>query len=192
MVRRNRHSGFTLLELILVMVIISIVMAMASPSLHGWRRAGALRDAGDELMAFTRMARTQAVTTCKTHRLCVTQDGSYYLMVLEGGQFVPVGSDFGHPPELPEGVRVALDKSQSTQQVQQAQQYRRYQQNQQYQQYQRYQPDLQPQENCVDFYPTGRTEVARFHVISDQAGVIEIACASPAEPFEVVSTGGGY
>jgi type II secretion system protein H len=188
MQRRMRQPGFTLLELILVMVIICIVMAMASPSLHGWSRAGVLRDATDELIAFTRMARTEAVTTCKIHRLCVEPEGGYYLMVLEGGQFVPVASDFGHPRRLPEGIRVELVKQQQAQ-LQQGQQNQRQQRNQRYdpsRQYQLY------QENSVDFFPTGRTEMARFRVISDQAGVTEITCASPAEPFEVVNTGDGY
>jgi hypothetical protein len=48
------------------------------------------------------------------------------------------------------------------------------------------------EEPCIDFFPTGRTEPARIRVVSEMSGVIDITCASPAEPFEIVPTGATY
>ena len=45
MKRPPRQSGFTLLELILVMVIICTALALAAPSLNGWARGSKMRDA---------------------------------------------------------------------------------------------------------------------------------------------------
>lgn len=176
MTSRTRQSGFTLLELILVMVIICVVLGMAAPSLRGWSRGSALRDAADELLAVTRLARSQAATSGNTCRLCIDADGGYHLETLDGNAFVPVSSDLGRPARLSEEVHVELVKLQPAASPQ----------TQQRQPWQQQQP-----EQCVDFFPTGRTEPARLLVISAQAGTIEIACASPAEPFEIVRTGEG-
>jgi len=60
---RYRHPGFTLLELILVMVILATVMALAAPKLQSWRQGGKLRNSADEFVAATRFARTRAISS---------------------------------------------------------------------------------------------------------------------------------
>jgi prepilin-type N-terminal cleavage/methylation domain-containing protein len=193
MIRRVQQPGFTLLELILVMMIICIVLGIASPSLRGWSKESALRNAAEDLLTTARLARTQAITTGKTHRLCIPLDGGYYLMVLEGTEFVPVPSDFGFAPDLalnfrielakdplagmdprlgsPSGMGASRSRLGDTQDMLSSS------------------ASDQP---CIDFFATGRTEPARIRVVSELSGSIEIACASPAEPFEIVTTGAGY
>lgn len=185
--RHAQQPGFTLLELTLVLVIISIVLAVASPSLSGWRHESELRDAADDLVAVTRLARTQAITQCKTYRLCLPQDGGYYLLELDGTVFQPVASDFGTPSVLAQNVRVELSKEVlPTITAQAGPGGSRFGFGQSALGAASTAEFDQP---YIDFFPNGRTEPARLRVMSEQAGTIEIACASPAEPFEIVSPG---
>jgi len=187
MMRRMRQHGFTLLELTLVMVIACIVLAVAAPSLRGWSRESALRNAADDLVAVTRLARAEAITKCKTYRLCVPAEGGYYLKVLEGTVFLPVSSDFGIPAELGQGLRIELAKDVVTPTES------RVGLGQSRMGYGRGQAGTdQTEQMCIDFFPNGRTEPAMLRVVSEQAGTIQIACASPAEPFEIVTAGAGY
>lgn len=163
--RLRRHSGFTLLELILVMVIMSTVLALASPSIRGWGRGSALRDAVDQFVAVTRLGRTQAVATGQWYRLCVEPTGLYYLTVRDGDLFVPVAEGPAKPVQLPEQIRIELTKP----------------------------PIMVPnvevvadEPNCIDFYPTGRTQVARVRIF-DERTVYEIECAAPGEVFRIVN-----
>src|SRR6185503_3394053 len=96
MSRARSHSGFTLWELILVMVIITLALAMAAPSLGGWGRAAKLRDTGDQFLAVTRWARSQAIADAQIYRLNLdTSAGTYWLTTQQGEQFVELGNSFG-------------------------------------------------------------------------------------------------
>jgi type II secretion system protein H len=157
-----RQPGFTLLELVLVLVIICTVLAIASPSLRGWSKGSALRDTAEQMVALARLARSQAVATAQLHRLCLEPaTGRYRLMVRQGQEFVPVPSSFADAWTLPDGYRLELTLT------------------------------AQAQENCIEFYPTGRTQPGRIRIVSDQGEVMEIACATPAEPFQIVEPEGG-
>lgn len=157
---RGRHLGFTLLELVLVMMIVCITLAMAAPSLRGWSKGLRLRDEADAFVAVARLARTQAVTTSKPHRLVIdSAAGAYQLMVQEGDQFVALDSGFGRVFQLPDGYRIELRTMQ------------------------------QSTDNFIPFYPTGRTQPACVRITSDVGEAVDIACASPAESFEIVEGG---
>src|SRR3972149_3661562 len=65
----ERSVGFTLLELILVMVILSTVLAMAAPSLRGFFASRQIQDAAAQILALTQFARSQAVSEGTTYRL---------------------------------------------------------------------------------------------------------------------------
>jgi prepilin-type N-terminal cleavage/methylation domain-containing protein len=196
MIRQGRQPGFTLLELTLVMLIICVVLAVASPSLRGWSRESALRNAADDLLAVTRLARTQAITTCKTHRLCIPPEGGYYLMVFEGTEFVPVASDFGYPSQLVQGLRIELEKDPAagpTGLIPRMSGQSRMPSGMSRMGYGQVQASEIPSDQpYIDFFPTGRTEPARLIVISEQSGQRVIACVAPAEPFEIVNNGAEY
>lgn len=160
MTRRGRYSGFTLIELVLVMMIVCITLAMAAPSLRGWSKGSRLRDEADTFVALTRLARSQAVTTGKPHRLYIeTSTNSYQLMIQEGEEFVALDSGFGRVFELPSDYRIELRTTQES------------------------------TESFIPFFPTGRTQPARVLISSEMGESAEIECASPAESFEVVTGG---
>jgi type II secretion system protein H len=153
-------AAFTLLELVLVMVIIGTVLAMAAPSLRGWSRAARLRDAGQQVLAITRLARTQAITSATVYRLNInSQAGQYWITQQQAEQFVNLGSSLGRVYTVPPDSRIELTKSAD---------------------------DQAP--GYVEFYPTGRTQPAVIRLSDDAGRVVRLQCSSPAENF-VLATG---
>jgi type II secretion system protein H len=158
MIRRPRHSAFTLIELVLVLVIISTAMALAAPSLSGWSRGSRLRDAGDQFLAVARYARTQALANCQMYRLNVdSQGGRYWLTAQDGQQFVPLGNEFGRMFTVDETMHITVAGG-----------------------------DSKPIE-FVEFYPTGRTRVANVRIAAGNGEFVDIVCPTPAEGFSLAN-----
>ena len=170
---QTSHRGFTLLELVLVLVIICTALAIAAPSLRGWSHGTYLRNAADEFVAVTRYARTQAVATGQLHRLTV-ESGQYQVTVQRGEEFVPVASDLGHAL-LPEGFAIELTSSGQTADNGNSSGIGKNNSN---------------SGTSIDFFPTGRTQPAKVSIRSGQGDVLEIECAAPSESFRVLNVGG--
>lgn len=101
--------GFTLLELVLVLVIIGVVMAMAAPSLRGWSRGSKLRDQADQILALTQYARTQAIADARTYRFNVDANaGRYWLTAQNGTAWTELGNSWGTIYTLPPEQRIEL------------------------------------------------------------------------------------
>src|SRR5687767_1937274 len=101
--RRHLRSGFTLIELVMVLVVVAAALAVAAPSLGGWRRGQRLQSAGDEFLAVARHGRALAVANAQVHRLYVdANNGTYWLMAQEGQEFVNLGTGMGRVFALPE------------------------------------------------------------------------------------------
>ena len=58
---RRKQEGFTLLELILVMVLLTGVMAVVAPSLSGFFRSAALDEEGRRMLSVIEMTRREAI-----------------------------------------------------------------------------------------------------------------------------------
>ncbi len=162
----RRHpavTGFTLLELVLVMVIICTVLAMAAPSLRGFFASRQTADAAAQLVALTRLARSQAVAEGRVYRLNLDQQaGSYWLTVQEGGAFRNLRSEFGRVFSLPDGTLASWRA-----------------------------PAEAVSQGYIQFYPSGITEPATVRLTGRRGKVIEITCLSPTELFRVVMPGEG-
>jgi type II secretion system protein H len=165
MTRSRRQSGFTLLELILVMVIICTALALAAPSLNGWARGSKMRNAVDQFVALTQFARTQAVSTGTVHRLQIDGAARTYYVVIQdvqgGDQFLPLNTEMGRPFSLPDEFSLKMTDESG--------------QNRDF----------------VDFYPTGRTDPATVQITAPDGETKTIQCPSPTEAFHLVNPGDG-
>ena len=99
MKRTPRHPrGFTLLELVLVLGLLSLIFAMAAPSVRGFGRGQNVEHAADRLLADAARARSDAAIEAMTYRLQLDPLGGGYV-VLRGdadeqvGEAVTFGDD---------------------------------------------------------------------------------------------------
>ena len=86
----TKTSGFTLIELIVVVAVVSLVTAVTIPGMVAWREGFQLRQATLELLAAVRRARIGAVKGNKKAILTFTPAGSnpadgMYLAFLDNG-----------------------------------------------------------------------------------------------------------
>ncbi len=108
--RRHHASskhGFTLLETVLVLVLITMTLALAAPSLGGWRRGAMLRDAGDDFLATAAWARARAIADARIHQLQIDPAGAGWRVLMDdGGQYVPAPGEYGQGLQLPPSLRI--------------------------------------------------------------------------------------
>ena len=94
---RQRRSGFTLLELILVMLIVAVMAAVMVPKLVNFRIGRSNANTAEQLVSMANYARTQAIAQGQTYRLNVdAANGQFWLTVADqNGVFQPAGNDYG-------------------------------------------------------------------------------------------------
>lgn len=84
---RWKCQGFTLLELILVMVLLTGVMAVVAPSLTGFFRSAALDEEGRRLVSVIEMTRREAIASGFATQVWFDSDrGLYGMRELQGVQ----------------------------------------------------------------------------------------------------------
>src|SRR5579862_3048931 len=105
-IRRNRFSGFTLIELIIVMVIIAIIAAVAAPSLGVFSKSRLTNNAASQILVMARYARAQSISEGRIYRLNFdTGGGQYWLTADDGtGIFAATGQDGQRT--VPSGVKM--------------------------------------------------------------------------------------
>ena len=166
--RAEPRGGFTLLELVLVMVLISAVMALAAPSLRGFISGRKSADAAAQILALAQYARTQAVGTGAVYRLkldCASR--KYWLSVRKGAEFKPLGNDFGRQFSLPEGTSARwLPQAAQAGLV------------------------APPAREYMDFYPDGRVQAENLQLTDAHGQVFELGCRSATEPLALLQPGG--
>lgn len=96
---RNRESGFSMIELMVVIAVIGILSLLTIPNMIGWQDSSKLRSAVNHLRDDLQTARSWAI---KQNAVVITQftaDG--YTITVQGGQVLI-------RRELPAGVRIIL------------------------------------------------------------------------------------
>lgn len=152
------RGGFTLLELVLVMVIICTVLAMAAPSLRGFFSSRRVTDAAAQIVALTRLARSLAISEGRSYHLNLdASDGTYWLTAQEGGAFERLSSEFGRTFVLPEGTSAQWDG-----------------------------PVGADGRIVVHFYPDGTTEPGALRLTGPGGEIAQVTCRSVTEGFEVL------
>lgn len=156
------RSGFTLIELIAVLMIVALVMAIAAPNLRGFARGARLRDAAADFVASTQFARLNSATTAATHRILVEGGGMNWTMeIQEGEAFQRVEGPDAHPDQpLPEGYRVEITDLSGA-----------------------------PLE-AIEFYPTGRTTPARVRITNPDGKYLDLEAVTPTDAFHITTPGG--
>ncbi|MGD0090770.1 MAG: GspH/FimT family pseudopilin [Planctomycetota bacterium] len=153
-------AGFTLLELVLVMLLVSLVMGLAAPSLRGFMLGRKSADAAAQVIALAQYARTQAVSTGSNYRLNVDPAAqTYWLTVQKGADFQGLGTEFGRRFSLPEHVSAT------------------------------WLPSAYTAHDYIEFFPDGRIEAAGLQLVDRERQVFEIGCRSETEPLTVLQRG---
>jgi prepilin-type N-terminal cleavage/methylation domain-containing protein len=162
--RRGRSGasrrGFTLLELVMVMMVLCVVAAMAVPSLRGFGQGRVVGSCSVQLVSLGQYARSQAVTKGVAHRLNIDPvGGSFWLTREHNGVFERLHEEFGRTFNAPDGVTLTW-----------------------------YGPaPLDSVTPYVEFLPTGRSTAAVSVRVADGRGAsAEVACRSPGEAFRVL------
>ncbi len=182
----SRPRGFSLMELLLVLVVIGAMAALAAPSLRGFAGAQQAEDAASGILSLTRWAQSQAITLGQPCRLNFDPGaGTYWLTVQDQGAYVPLKTDLGQTFRLPDGVSMELQFDSSQDQTGQGQNrsaglgslagsFGR----------------KPPQPNYIEFHPSGRCDTATIVVHGKKGEVYQVSCASATEPFVMISSSG--
>ena len=157
--RANFRRGFTLIEMILVLLLIAVVAGIVTPNLRNFSAGAKLRDSADQFLALTRLARVQAISTGQVHRVTLDTAGNRCVVAAEQGQELKeISAGMDGSFIIPDGVQIQMNDPQRT------------------------------PKNYVQFFPNGRTQAAkvRFSMTNSNA-YIEVECVAPAEGFAKIN-----
>jgi prepilin-type N-terminal cleavage/methylation domain-containing protein len=156
----DRGAGFTLLELILVMLILSTVLAMAAPSLRGFFGSRQSQDAAAQILALTQFARSQAISEGVIYRLNFdTKDRVYWLTAWKSGLFKELETEFGQVFTLPRDMIMELEDA-----------------------------DKEDGEPFIEFTPQGTVTAATIRLIDRGGRGLEVTCPTVTESFSIVES----
>jgi prepilin-type N-terminal cleavage/methylation domain-containing protein len=157
-------NGFTLLELILVMIIICTVLAIASPSLKGFFSSRQINDAAEQIMAVTRYAKTRSIYESNYYRVNFDlSKRQYWLSVLKESEYVRLENDFGRSFSIPRDIElefVNLGRDGSI--------------------------------YYLEYDPQGYCRPCKIRMEDTSNNIIELVCHSPAENFVLVEVYENY
>lgn len=108
------RSGFSLVELMVVLVLIAILTAMILPEMRGTFEGELLRSTSRELVRGLSLAHSQSVTLNQRHRLIIDRSKNQYRVERyarsrdEGVGYVPVRGISGTQGELSDRIKIEI------------------------------------------------------------------------------------
>jgi prepilin-type N-terminal cleavage/methylation domain-containing protein len=177
----TRPDGFTLIELILVMLLLTIIIGTAMPSVRGFLGWSRSRDSVAQIIAMTQYARSKAAADAKTYKLGAN-GATCWLEVQEGEVFNRVdGDDLARIIEVPDGASVEFVPSLNSNTANT--------------------PSSSPPSSSyaaqsgaaliandgIFFYPDGRTSPGTIRYTSPAGVPLILGSPSPSESFRVMS-----
>jgi prepilin-type N-terminal cleavage/methylation domain-containing protein len=197
MKRRYVQSGFTMLELILVMLIIAIMAGMIAPSLGRFTAGRAVDNFSRQIVGVAQYARALSISEARVYRLNFDQNAGQFWLTADtgGGNFTSPKGDFNRRFPAPDGVRmqvqvgvqpnISLMLSQNVQQQAVPQSGVLIDGTQTGAAGQLMQNIHTQGQTYVEFSPTGRIDPVSI-LISDNSGhSATVACATPTDRFQV-------
>jgi type II secretion system protein H len=158
---RRRTFGFTLLEMILVMLIICTMLAITAPSLRGFFASRETKDVAEQILALTKYASSQAVAEGRIYCLNFnTRDNAYWLTVQDQGVYRDLGVEMGRRFTLPKDTAVKLDGIPT---------------------------EANPWAYYIEFDATGRCQPGRIRLINRREEVFTLICPTPTEQYYITT-----
>jgi type II secretion system protein H len=149
-------SAFTLLELVLVLMIITIVVGAVVPSLRGFTMGRSSKNTATRLLAMTNYARTQAISEGRSYRLNYNAaTRSFWLDYADG---VALPEDIASRLEVDERLAVHVSNMSTG----------------------------STGDHYIEFRPSGRMTPASIVIVDQSNAEIEVACSSATELFRIV------
>ncbi|MCM8768127.1 MAG: GspH/FimT family pseudopilin [Candidatus Omnitrophica bacterium] len=173
----KRKNGFTLLEIILLMVTVGTVLALVAPSLRTFMIARQVRHTATQFLSLAGYARSQAIAEGRTYRLNVDrQEGRFWLTAEQAGSFQNLKNEFGRIFSLPAGTRVEPVTESQVAFVPEV-------------------PGLwlpgytgkkaEEGQMFISFFPDGRTEPLRWRLTDCLGQSVTLLCQSSTEIFRI-------
>jgi prepilin-type N-terminal cleavage/methylation domain-containing protein len=151
-------NGFTLIELILVMIILTTVLAIASPTLKGFFSSRKINDAAEQIIAITRYARTNAIYSSNYYRLNFDlSERKYWISVLKESEYVRLDNDLGRSFIMSSEIEFKFENLARDSSV-----------------------------YYLEYDPQGYCRESKIIMEDKNENIIELACKSPAENFVLV------
>ena len=164
------RRGFTLLELVVVLVLIGVLAAMIVPQMQGSYEEASLRKSARQLISVFGLAYSRAVTTHHVQRVNIDSATRHYFVEesatrsTSGTEYTPLGDLSGFSGQIESRINIELrDPSEPTDDSS---------------------PPTAPEEmdtsfNGVAFYPDG-TAIGREIVLKDRSGFQMVLQVNPA------------
>ena len=158
----RKDKAFTLVELILVMVVVSVVVSLAAPRLRGFFVSRQTADAAAMVLSLTKWARSEAVSQGRCVRLNIDLTGAAcWLTVQEGGLFVAPRSEIGRRFAAPEGAAISIVSDSTA-----------------------------PAPAYIEFRPSGRSDAAAIEIRGASGQTFQVVSDSATDPYHVVTPSG--
>ena len=166
--RPDNLKAFTLLELILVLVIITVMVGMAAPQLSTFVRGQGAGNTAAQIASLAYWARSQAIAQGTCYRLNVNHsEGTFWVTAQGAGGFHIVASTLGAVFRVPDGLTLEAQITQLSPA-----------------------PDADKTALFATFTPDGRVDPGTIRVI-DGKSVIEVTCLSATEDYRVMPAAKG-
>lgn len=149
-------SGYTLLELVLVLAVLAVALAAVAPKLSGFGQGRKAEEAAARFVAVTRWARSQAISDGCNYRIVLEPEAAQWTVQVESGEsFADVPSPLGRSYSAPEGVTMESDAP------------------------------LEEDQQVIYFEASGRSDVATV-TFTGSRGSVTVVCDAPIDDYHIL------